>query len=298
MWLVYFPGFKQVPKLDHLEACGIARAWYGYSYDPENLRGPESRGTDVGPDKTGGKVCVLQSVVPGYQIECSYRPEEQVWFPCRLQSDMPPAYWVGWYKDNPPVAAGMLREDRIGLETQGYPITLNGQQWIVPVALGDSSFVPRVAGIDWNTGQWNDEPDARFAGVLSIAEKVYDWIIGDAPEPPRSDLRDWATGVLQSIYRINKFIVGGLNLFKDDERRILHLHIDANKILKEIEAREASKKKTGEESSIPENTPDSEHGGTPVVNGQATGQPMALADSGQRNSSNLELHNVKANGNG
>lgn len=134
--LIYFiENHKAAPKLEDLEAWGIAYAFDGLPSYHADCSAPIS----VGGNSPGGSGYLLTDDTRLKPYVPAIRPDEQVWrkMPSRPEC---PVIWVGYYSKAKPTPDSLLRNEPLG----GFEVELaDKNRWMVPlVQLYDDNVDP------------------------------------------------------------------------------------------------------------------------------------------------------------
>lgn len=160
--------------------------------------------------------CVFTCVPPhvkeslGLEKKTAYAPKEQTWLSAG-------DYAVGYWNDAPPTPEELVRGAGF---VSGYPVDLNGQEWIVPLARaadGSCGQLPQSIGVKPN-GEMVLEPLERYAQLAVYAQDTFETIMQAtvADESPGVDYKaafDIAIECLKVNYYVGRFELALLKAF-------------------------------------------------------------------------------------
>ena len=224
--LYFRPGPLVKPSLDDARALGLSHA---FTYRPTAR---EIIGRGPGPAESPGGIAGKSTGTPGVvfadasrmgDAAIGYYPDAQTWH----QVDRPagePELYVGWYTDQPPTPADLLRAEPL----PGVPVKLgDGREWLVPVLQewrGDDDPMcrlpcPLTRRAD---GQWmRGDVVAAYRETWDRACQLWDVIIAAMRETPAggktgyafAGLHDFACELLSINYAVSWPEVSALELF-------------------------------------------------------------------------------------
>jgi hypothetical protein len=126
-FLYFLPGHKTAKPAD------ITAARLDYAIERKAIQ-PVVAGPWDGP----GVIVADERSVERHALR--YRPAVQTWHPCR-RAEGEPMVWVGWYTDEPPTAAELVRDPML----PGVDVTLpDGDRYHVPTARRWDEFEGRL----------------------------------------------------------------------------------------------------------------------------------------------------------
>lgn len=123
----------------------------------------------VGPEGQSG--CMVTVDRPGFGAErLAYSADKQTWVKA---SDH---HWLGYWNDAKPSAATLKRDTAI----EGEPITINGEEWSIPVCGPAFRTLPTV----WRRsgGKWVPEVETAYKGIMEECQRIIQEI-RDCPQP-------------------------------------------------------------------------------------------------------------------
>jgi hypothetical protein len=234
-----------IPKLAGLNDEGLKRAGLferiGPSRDvtPSQIQGPDKGRGILFRDAAGGP----------FRERLLFNADAQVWRREVIRDhkiltpEEPPAYWVGFWKSNPPGPENLRRYAAEEM-FEGYETELgDGRKWVVPrgrifdkAAMGFQTPWPSKFGFD---------DDGNLTRSISQNFREHEEILKlsiAASEPMRTDDFDLlAARILGINYRISENEVIALNLLDTHtSRQTIHAYLDYFAILEQLEAEKKS----------------------------------------------------------
>jgi hypothetical protein len=234
-----------IPKLAGLNDEGLKRAGLFERIGPSRDVSPSQI---QGPDK--GRGILFRDAAGGpFREPLVYNTDAQVWRREVIRNhkiltlEEPPAYWVGFWKSNPPGPENLRRYAAEEM-FEGYETELgDGRKWVVPrgrifdkAAMGFQTPWPSKFGFD---------DDGNLTRSISQNFREHEEILKlsiAASEPMRTDDFDLlAARILGINYRISENEVIALNLLDTHtSRQTIHAYLDYFAILEQLEAEKKS----------------------------------------------------------
>jgi hypothetical protein len=219
MFLYFIPNHPggNVTRAD-FEALGL-----GYAL---SVGDPDARVCRAGPEGLSG-ILAVPSPVPGSGVDRGpdslYEPAKQVW-----RKGPGGKYWVGFYKNQPPMPASLRREKLI----EGEPTKLSGGgEWLVPIARSvvRGTTLPKAMVLGEDNETWEQKELEEYAHLCRDAERAWEVLSRTTTDEDGNGVAKigWQEGMriavsaLSANYRVGPIEVAMLRLTDGDMWEVL-----------------------------------------------------------------------------